>query len=233
MRPCPRVVVPPLALALLLATTASVRADGPTSGDLSVLSGRTLGKGDTALSAGAGWPGLWAQMTFAPRSTLNVGVRAALLYGSPIMGFGTGVGGEVSVPVRMHLLGRGDWDLAMAARPYFVTGRATLVGADDSVFGDQLGWAAMMEKGLLAGWRATDALTLTLGVLTAGGVVGVPDANRTRFAFHVLGVLGLELLLARDALLFVHAEGGGGHAGSEAFSTRGIVRLSAGFAHMF
>lgn len=220
-------------LMLLAASSSPARADGPTSGDLSVLGGRTLGRGETAIAAGTGWPGTWGQVTFAPRSTLNVGVRASLLYGSPIMGFGTGIGGEVSMPVRLHLLGRGRWDLAMTARPLVITGRASLVGAEASLFEDDFGWAVMFEKGLVAGWQATDAVSLVLGVMTTGGVVGIPEADRTRFAFHALGVLGTELLLARDTLLFLHLEGGGGLSGGDVFPRQGILRATVGFAHMF
>jgi hypothetical protein len=222
-----------LAVALIVVSwTPSARADGPTSGDLSVIGGRTMGSGEISVAAGAGWPGTWGQIQFAPRSTLNVGVRATVLYGSPILGFGTGIGGEVSMPVRKHLLGKGRWDLAMTARPLVITGRAALVGAEDSLFEDDFGWAALFEKGLVAGWQATDAVTLVMGVMTTSGAVGIPEANRTRFAFQALGVLGLELLLGRDTLLFLQVEGGGGTSGSEVFPHQGIVRAHVGFARM-
>src|SRR5687768_6384965 len=83
-------------------------ATRPTSGEASFLSGRTLGVGQALMAASLGWPGFWAQLELAPDSGINVGVRGAVVYGSPVMGLVAGAGGELSVPIRVHVFGEGD-----------------------------------------------------------------------------------------------------------------------------
>ena len=53
--------------------------DRPSSGDASLLSGRTLGVGNTMIAVMAGWPGAYAQLELAPTSLFNIGIRAGFL----------------------------------------------------------------------------------------------------------------------------------------------------------
>src|SRR4051812_8135844 len=104
----PRVMrsIAALLLAAMIASSARAQEEGeiepppiaarPTSGEASMLSGRTLGTGEVMIAGAAGWPWIYAQVELAPTSTFNIGVRAALLYGSPIMALAPGAGGELS-----------------------------------------------------------------------------------------------------------------------------------------
>lgn len=217
------------------APSIGARADNrPTSGDASVLSGRTLGDQQTVLSGGVGWPGIFAQVTFAPSSTFNVGARFDLLYGSPLVGFASGIGTELSAPMRVHVFGRGEWDLALRLRPCILLGHGAVAGVHKgSIFDDNFGWAALAEVGLLAGWHPNDELTLALGLLSSWGVARSPDAGATVFAGNILGMTGLEYLLRRDTMLFVEVEAGGGFTGGAPFADGGVLRTFLGAAYVF
>ena len=88
--------------------------DRPTSGVMSLWSGRTLGNGQSAIAAGVGWPGLFVELALAPSSRLNIGGRLQVNYGSPLMGIGDGIGGDLQVPIRFHFYGQDDLDVAVA-----------------------------------------------------------------------------------------------------------------------
>lgn len=221
------------AILCVLAVGSAARADDrPTSGDMSLLSGRTLGNGETALAAALGWPGLWAQVTLAPSSTLNVGIRGFVLYGSPLMGLGAGVGGGGAVPVRIWVFGEGSVDLSLAIEPAFMVGEGALAG-QEGTFADDFGWAGWAEAGALLGMQASSAVTLTLGLLGGGGYVRVADAGD---GSHVIGtttlVLGVEALMSRDTLLFAELRGGWGFAPEALFDGHYIVRVSLGIAYL-
>ena len=104
-----------------------------TSGEASLQSGRTLGVGETMIGAAAGWPWIWAQVELGLSSAFNLGVRVAMLYGSPIMALEAGVGGELAVPMRIHLYGEGDLDLAAFITPAFAIGEAAATAGEGKV----------------------------------------------------------------------------------------------------
>lgn len=220
------------AMVLALASTGHAQ-DRPTSGDMSILSGRTLGNGETVLAAGLGWPGIWAQVTLAPSSTFNLGVRATVLYGSPVMGLGSGVGGSLSVPMRLHLFGKDTLDLALTLEPGFALGEGALAG-QETAFADNFGYAGWADVGALAGMQVSEAVTLTLGVLGEVAYVDVPDndVDGRHLVGGVLGVLAVEALMSRDTMLFAELRGGWGFANERLFDGHEILRVSLGLAYL-
>lgn len=223
-----------LLVAALATSASSARADGgrPTSGDMSIISGRTLGNDQTVLAAGVGWPGLWAGVWLAPSSRFNLGLRGSVLYGSPVMGFTQGVGGELSIPIRWHFFGKGQLDLSIAITPSFAIGQGSLAGQED-LYKSHLGYAARGDGGIVAGAQVSRSVTLTLGAMGTFGFVNVPD--RTGGA-HLLGaaygIAGIELLVARDTMFLVELHGGYGFAASEIYASNAIGRVWVGIAYL-
>ena len=147
-----------------------IASQRPTSGEASLLSGRTLGVGEVMVAAAAGWPWIWAQVELALTSSFNLGIRPALIYGSPFMALEPGVGGELAVPMRIHLYGEGDLDLAAFITPAFAIGEAAATaGEGGTVLAGDLGIGSRLELGARLGFRAMEGLTLLVG---AGGHVG-------------------------------------------------------------
>ncbi len=226
------VVAAAVLLAVSTAFVQTAQASRPTSGDVSILSGRTVGVDQTILAAGLGWPGAWAELMLAPSSTFNLALRGSVLYGSPIMGVGTGVGGEVSVPMRLHVFGRGQLDVALALTPSAVLGEGSLVG-ETSVFQNDLGWAGRLEAGLLAGAHVSDAVTITLGLAGSAALTGVPNRpNSTHLVGTALAIGGVEALMSADTMLFAEAAGGYGFAPADLYDGHGAFRVSLGLAYL-
>lgn len=183
-----------------------------TSGDVSLLSGRTNGTGEVVIAGAAGWPWIWAQVDVAFDPALNIGLRAALLYGSPFMQFEPGVGGEASLPVRIHVFGEDVFDLSIFATPTFTFGEAVITGQGGTAAAGDFGWGSRLDAGLVAGWRALEKITVILGAGGHIGFVNTPSADD----FNVIGGAflraGIEGLLSRDTMLFALADGGVGFA---------------------
>lgn len=204
----------------------------PTSSDMSLWSGRTLGIDQTVVAAGAGWPDAWAEITHAPSSTFNVGVRASLLYGSPLMGFGSSFGVALSGPIRLHLYGKGKLDIALALRPFGVAGYGALVG-EKGAFDNDFAYALGTEAFGLTGIRFSEAITFVLGAGFGAAWTDVPDRpDAGNLVGSVLAVVGLEALLSRDTLLFAHFTGGYGLAPERSFDGHGVARGSIGLAYL-
>jgi hypothetical protein len=219
-----------LAAVFVLASAAPAAADvRPTSGDPSVLSGRTLGNGETALWFDGGFPGIRATAMFAPSSRFNLGPRAMFAYASPFMGFGTGLGASFEVPMRLLIFARDTIDLSLTATPRFVLGEGVLVGEED-VFADDFGFGGGVDLGARAGFQVADALTLTAGLAVEIGFVTVPDADDPSGLGVFTAILGLEYLLSMDVALTVEATVGGGAAPAILFDSHGVVRVFAGVA---
>ena len=211
-------------------SSATTLPDRPTSGDFSISSGRTLGIRRKALAAGIGWPGVWAEFDTGLSSRFTLGVRATVLYGSPLLGFGNGIGGELSVPIRLHIYGHQDLDVSIALRPAIVMGQGSLVGLTNT-FRNDFGFGVRGEGGLLLGMRLTDAVTFVLGVNGGLGFNSVPDAERSHVLALIRGVIGVEALVSRDTMLFAVADGGYGFAPSDTYEKHVIVGLSLGLAY--
>lgn len=203
--------------------------DRPTSSVMSLWSGRTLGNGQAAIAAGVGWPGLFVEFALAPSSRLNIGGRLQVNYGSPLMGIGSGIGGDAQVPIRFHFFAREDLDLALAIRPGFTFGQGALVG-QKGAFSNDFGWAGRLDAGLLLGAHTSDSVTLTVGVLGGGGVSGVSGVGLEAFG-NFYATLAIEIVVSRDTMLFALLEGGYGIARSERFDTNAIFRLWLGLAY--
>jgi hypothetical protein len=222
-----------LALALLLGPLAGTgRADRPTSGDMSLLSGRTLGNGETVLAAGLGYPSFWAELMLAPSSTFNLGFRGSVAIASPVMGFGTGVGGSLSIPIRLHLLGAGTLDIAAFFEPMVFAGAGALAGQlEDSPFANNLGFGVGGTVGAVAGAQVADAVTLIFGL--GGDVVLVlTEGTDAELVGTGLAFVGVEALMSRDTMLFVEARGGVGFKPELLFEGPEVVRISLGLAYL-
>jgi hypothetical protein len=202
----------------------------PTSGDPSVLSGRTLGNGQVLLSGGLGWPGFYAQATFAPSSRFNLGVRGAVDYGSPLLGLGTGVGGDLSVPMRLLVYASGITDIAVAARPFAVLGEGSLVG-QTQFFSDDFGYGLGTDLETRAGFQVSDSVTLTVGAGTTFAYVNVPDTSDGSHALGAFyGIAAVEAAVGDNMLMFVELDGGYGITKGRLFDGHGVLRLALGVA---
>lgn len=214
-------------LCLVSTSHAQVR---PTSDDISLISGRTVGNGEVVLAAALGWPGFWAEVLFAPTSRFNFGFRAGVAYGSPLLGLQTGIGGEVSIPIRILLYGRNDIDVALALRPLGLVGEGALVG-QENVFADDLGWGVGGEVGTRVGFHVTDAVTLAAGASVLAAYVDTPDAtNSNGLVMGFAGIAGLEAVVSRKTMLFVELRGGYGIAPDGLFEEHGLLSLALGVA---
>lgn len=233
-----------LIVALLIASSARAQteADGwappegdrPTSGDASLLSGRTLGTGEVLIAAAIGFPGLWAHVEIAPSSDFNLGVRAGVLYGSPNMGLGIGGGGQLEVPMRIHLWGEGEGDLALRLCPRIAVGEGALFG-ESGIFAHVFGLSSRLDAGVLLGWHPDPRVTLFVGADAGIGLSYVEGTSVEPIGVFQ-GRLGVEGLLARDTMLFAELTVGGGLApeprGVPLYPDRFALGLSLGLGYL-
>ncbi len=203
----------------------------PTSSDVSVLSGRTLGNGETVLWFDGGYPGIRATAVLAPSSRLNLGLRGQFLYASPYMGFATGIGGSFEVPLRFLVYGHDTIDVSLTATPRFVLGEGHIVG-EEGVFADDFGLGASVDLGARAGFAVADRITLAAGLAAEAGVVAVPAADDPGGVFIFTGVVGLEAELSMDVVLTLEVTGGYGTSPGILFDQRGVFRGYAGVAFL-
>lgn len=211
----------------------------PTSGEASLLSGRTLGTGEVMMAAGVGWPGIWLQLELAPSSTFNLGIRAALLYGSPLMALVHGAGAELAVPMRIHLFGEGEVDVAVYLTPAVALGEAALSGEADTVWAGAFGWSSRLEAGGVIGVRLMPRLTFFAGLGGHFAVVHTPQAGGPEAVGALLARSGIEGLISRDTMLFAEVQGGlgftPGRGGQPVFreSIPPLLRVSLGVGYLF
>lgn len=180
-----------------------------TSGDVSLLSGRTNGTGEVVIAGAAGWPWIWAHVDFGLDPAFNLGIRAVLVYGSPVMGVEPGVGGEASVPIRIHFFGEDELDLSFFLTPSVSFGEAIIVGERAAAAGD-FGWGLRVEGGVLVGYRALEDITLVFGPGGQFGLMNTPSAGNFNAVGAVYARLGIEGLISRDTMLFALADAGVG-----------------------
>jgi hypothetical protein len=227
-----------LVFASVVLAPHSAEADEPVPRDdadepdrrLSVVGGSTLEEGERAVVVGYGWPGLHVGGTFALTQRFELGPRAELLQGSPIMGLPFALGFELSVPMRVRLFTRARTDVALSIRPYGLVSRASLVGFEGP--GKRgFGYGFGGRGGLRIGHRVHDKISLGWGVLGSLDFIAVPDVNRADLVGTVTGALGIESLLTRATLFFLVAEAGYGFAPDSYFDTHLVLRATVGFAH--
>ena len=207
----------------------------PTSGDASFLSGRTLGGGQTLIAAALGWPGFWAHVELALDSTINIGVRAMVTYGSPVMGLVTGGGGELLVPLRVHLLGEGEIDVALRITPQVAFGEGRLFGESEGVRANDLGVSSRLDLGVRVGWRVAERVTLLAGADVGPGLSWT-DGEQPRAIGVFTGTIGIEALMSLETMLFAELTAGAGVAegrvGVPYYPQQEVVRLSLGLAYV-
>lgn len=236
-----------VALAVALASALGVgtaRADdeplartaGTTSGAASLLSGRTLGSGEVMLAAFAGWPGAGVEAAFAPLSELNVHARARVLYGAPLLGLVTGLGGELAVPIRVHVLGEGQLDLSIRVTPRVSVGEGRLFGEPEGLAG-ALGVGFVCDASGVLGYALDPDVTFFAGLGGSGGGSSV-EGSSMGFAWvaRVVAELGMEALFSRDLLFFARVEAGYGFAPDRAglvfYPAREILELTLGVGYL-
>lgn len=212
------------------------RVAGPTSGAASILSGRTLGSGQAMVSAALGWPGIWAELALAPGSELNVHVRGSVLYGSPVMGLVAGAGGELAIPVRVHVFADGIVDLALRVTPRIALGEGAIFG-ERMGLGGALAGAALLDAHAVLGLAIDPNVTLIVGAGGgAGGSMVEGSSVGAAWIARVAGELGIEALMSRDTMLFAHVEGGWGFAPDRAglpfYASRERLSVSLGMGYL-
>lgn len=232
----PRVLAQDVAPPASEGSAPLARVAGPTSGAASILSGRTLGGGQTMVSAALGWPGIWAELALSPGSELNIHVRGTVLYGSPVMGLVAGAGGELAIPVRVHVFAEGAIDLALRLTPRISLGEGAIFG-ERMGLGGALAGAALLDAHAVLGIAVDPNVTLIVG---AGGGAGgsLVDGSSIGAAWvaRVAGELGVEALMSRDTMLFAHVEGGWGFAPDRAglpfYPARERLGVSLGMGYL-
>jgi len=212
------------------------RVAGPTSGAASILSGRTLGAGQAMVSAALGWPGIWAELALAPGSEVNVHVRGSVLFGSPVMGLVAGAGGELAIPVRVHVLGDGVLDLALRLTPRISVGEGAIFG-ERMGLGGALAGAALLDAHAVLGIAIDPNITLIVGAGGgAGGSLVDGSSEGPAWIARVAGELGIEALMSRDTMLFAHVEAGWGFAPDRAglpfYPARERLAVSLGMGYV-
>jgi hypothetical protein len=211
--------------------------DRPTSGDASLLSGRTLGVGDAMIAAMAGWPGVSVQVEYGVTSLFNLGIRAGFLWGSPMMGLTVGLGGELAVPMRLRVWGEHETDLAIVVEPMFAVGPGGAYGESFAGVSNSFAYGARLDAGARIGWEADPHLTVFAGLMAGGGVAEVPSTpNGVQPIGVIYATLGGEVLTSRDFMLFLRVDGGGGLApdrsGIAYFADRAFLRIVFGGAFL-
>ncbi len=229
----------PFTLACLVAIliVSSMRAHAQTTEkEASLLSGRTLEPGEAMMGAALGWPGFWAQLELAPSPHVNVGVRGAVVYGSPIMSLASGAGGEFTIPIRIHVFGETGFDVSLRLAPMVAFGEGRLFGADDSALANRLGVSSRLELGMLFGYRAAERFTFFFGVHGAPGFSFL-EGGDTRAIGVFYGAIGVEALMSPKTMLFAELQGGIGIADDAGltfalYAQRELLRLSLGIAYV-
>ncbi len=233
-------------LALAWSSVVTAQDDGlppptarSTSGTPSILGARTLGEGQVMMAGAAGWPSLWVQLELAPTSTFNIGIRASLLYGSPIMALVPGAGAELAAPMRIHLFGEDNIDIAVFVTPAVTAGQGSLVGEGPYVFGGSFGWSARVEAGGLLSIQVMERLTVYFGVGGHFGFAHTPDAGGPQPFGATFARAGIEGMISGDTMLFAQADGGIGISTSRGAlplfgdTVLPLLRVSLGAAYLF
>jgi len=212
------------------------RIAGPTSGAASLHSGRTLGSGQAVIAGAAGWPGAWLELALAPASELNIHVRGTFLYGAPFLGLVDGIGAELAIPVRVHVLGEGQIDLAVRMTPRIAVGEGRLFGEREGLGGSFAG-GLVLDVHAVLGFAIDPNVTLVAGLgAGAGGSIVDRSSVGTAWLARFMGEVGVEALVSRDFMLFALVEGGYGvapdRAGLPFYPAREILSVSLGAGYL-
>jgi len=214
------------AAALFVAAPAS--ADRPTSDDLSLISGRTVGNGEVVISAGLGWPGFFAEALFSLSSKFDLSLRAHVDYGA-LLGTATGVAGGLSIPMRLHVYGRNDIDVAIAARPFVLLGEGAIMG-EVGTFADDFGYAIGLEAGVRVGFHVSSGATLTVGAAGLFAWTSVKGAGGGALGGGA-PLIGIEAHFNRRTVFIAEALVGYAGAPENRFDRRMWLRLTLGIGY--
>jgi hypothetical protein len=217
-----------VAVLLFLSVASTASADRPTSDALSLISGRTVGNGEVVISAGLGWPGFFAEILFSPSSTFDLSLRGHVDYGG-LIGTATGVAGGLSVPMRLHVYGADDIDVAIAARPFALFGEGAIMG-EEGVFADDFAYALGLEAGVRAGFHVSDAATLTVGAAGLFAWTNVKGAGGGAVGGGA-PLVGVEANFNRSTLFFAELLLGYAGAPENRFSRQMWMRLALGIGY--
>lgn len=159
-----------------------------------------------ALSVGLGWPSVYAQYDFPTSSRFGIGLRGDFYYGMPAWEFDFGLGFGVDVPMRIEVLDRGNWNLALHLDAGVFLGLTEdwvedFWWREDEVFfiGPNLGF------GLMASVQPVPALNIFFGLRVPIFIfILVPDEGDTQVkAFGQIQFnAGVEFSVARNIALY-------------------------------
>ena len=164
-----------------------------------------------ALSVGMGWPSFMLQYDFHTTGRFGVGLRTDFYYGNPSWGFAYGFGWGFHVPMRINVLSRNDWSLAVAIDPGMWMG-----------FGDYWGngwwgndwfiFAPRIGAGVIAAVQPIDALNVFFGMRLYFNILVIdPDGRYDSWAdlaVQILPFAGVELSVHRMIALFFQLHAG-------------------------
>src|SRR5512139_2834667 len=163
-----------LLLGLLAAAAPPARADEP--------------RGPSA-SAALGWPGSWVEVGGAVGSRLYLGGRGEILYGSPVMGPGAGLGGRIAVPMRITLPNPARVHLELRLLPWAGSGDAELFG-EPRPLQKHLGYGFGLDTQGLLRFPAGRSVEVLAGVGLGAGAALTPDAPGGARGFGTFTALG-------------------------------------------
>ncbi|MEM7605881.1 MAG: hypothetical protein AAF411_11045 [Myxococcota bacterium] len=201
----------------------------PTSDELSIIGGRTMASGESALAGGLGWPGFWIEYQLAPSSRFNLGFRAHVDYAAQL-GTGAGFGGGLSVPLRFLIFAKDRFDVALWVTPFFGLGEGAYVG-QEGVFSDDFGWTAHVTAGLRLSFQASRLFTFTGGAEGSGGILVNSAADDVDPIATFAAIAGAEIRMSASTILFALLRVGGGIRPDELFDGALFLRGSIGFAY--
>lgn len=188
-----------LGAVLCIARTAEAQQGAPDS-PFSTIGGKVLDRGDNAIVAGFGWPGLFFEYDIGIANGFNLGFRGDLYFGNPFGGFDVGLGFGFAVPMRLRIAQLRRVDLAILLKPRFYLGQLDSNRRDfrDDPFVIGFGF----EPGLLVGVRVHEKVNVVAGATFPFMIAFVVDHEATEVWFPVVAFGGAELGLSERFNLF-------------------------------
>lgn len=198
-----------------LAFAGEARGDLPPI-EASIHGGNVDVGGRGALSVAMGWPSIYVRYDVPTRGSFGLAFQGDFYYGRPVFGFDFGLGTGFSVPMRIQVLDRERWTLAVYVKPGFYMGfgsnwylgyHATECDVlwGDRWWGDAFFFGVELEPGVRAGFAATPFLNVFFGASTPIHILlAFPEGAGTLVEPFVPILLtgGVELALSRSVNLF-------------------------------
>lgn len=196
-----------LAAASLLAHAGEARAELPPAGG-SVLGADVDVPSRGALTAGIGWPSTYVRYDFATAGRFGIGLRSDLYWGHPAYGFRTGFGWSFDVPMRIQVMDRAAWAVAIALTP------GVFLGFDDHWYYDDWWhdrdedvfiWGPRFGAGVIVSVRPRRFLTVFFGLRSGVDVTIVSPEHHDAWVDVDLPIRpfgGVELAVHRRISIF-------------------------------